>query len=275
MDTRIVVASQSFSARFQALIYGHLRRALQPGESFEECEIVRPREPGSLRQHLRAVLKTPSRPVALIGICIHPDPETVAEFRSAGVPIVLINEEVEGASMVSGDNRAGGYLAGKHLAGTGRKSIAVVAGPADHYNAALRVSGFQKALEEHHLTIPAGGIVEAPTYARQDGEAAMARLLRDGPKVDAVFSAAGDTCALGVLSVAKEARVKVPEQIAIIGYDDIPLASVSEPPLSTIRQPLDAIAREAHRLAAQCTAEILAAPKGILVEPSLVLRSTG
>jgi LacI family transcriptional regulator len=275
MDVRIVVASQSFGARYQTLIYGHLRRALQPGESIEECQIVRPRESDFLRQHLLALLQAPSKPIAVIGICLLPDAQTVAEFRAAGIPMVLIDEEMEGATTVSCDNRAGGYLAGQHLARSGRKSIAVVAGPAQHYNAALRLKGLKKALEEHRLSLPPQAILEAPTYVRKDGEAAMARLLREGPKVDAVFSAAGDTCALGMLSVAREAGVKVPEQLAIIGYDDIPLASISDPPLSTIRQPLDAIAREAHRLATRCTDEILATPKQSMVEPSLVLRSSG
>jgi len=150
-----------------------------------------------------------------------------------------------------------------------------VAGPAEHYNAALRLRGVEKALAEHRLKIPPGGVVVAPTYVRKEGEAAMAQLLREGPKVDAVFAAAGDTCALGVLSVAKEAGVKVPEQLAILGYDDLPLAAISDPPLSTIRQPLDLMAREAHRLATQCTAELLDAPKRSVLEPALVTRSTG
>ncbi len=275
MDARIVVASQSFGARFQTLIYGHLRRALRPGEAIEECQIVRPREPDFLREHLRAVLHAPRKPIAVIGICIAPAPETVAAFRAAGVPMVLIDEEVEGASTVACDHRAGGYLAGKHLARGGRKSIAVVAGPSDHYNAALRVRGLEQALEEHRLKVPPGGALVAPTYVRKEGEAAMAQLLRDGPKVDAVFSAAGDTCALGALSVAREAGVKVPEQLAIVGYDDLPLASIADPPLSTVRQPLDLVAREAHRLATQCTAELLDAPKRVALEPSLVVRRTG
>lgn len=275
METRIAVVSQSFGARYQTLIYGHLRRALQPGESIDERQVVRPREPDFLRQHLLAILEAPARPIALIGLCVAPDPTTVARFRAAGIPVVLIDEEVEGASTVSCDNLAGGFLAAKHLARSGRRSIAVVAGPSDHYNAALRIRGVQQALEEHHLKLPAGGVITAPTYVRKEGEAAMAQLLRDGPKVDAVFSAAGDTCALGALSVAREAGVKVPEQLAIVGYDDIPLASISDPPLSTVRQPLDAIAREAHRLATQCTREILATPKRTLVEPVLVGRSTG
>jgi DNA-binding LacI/PurR family transcriptional regulator len=275
MDTRIAVASQSFGARFQTLVYGHLRRALQAGESIDECQIVRPREADFLRTHLLTVLKASPRPLALICICLRPDPETVAEYRAAGVPVVLIDEEVEGASTVSCDNRAGGYIAGKHLARSGRKSIAVVAGPDHHYNAALRLSGVTKALEEHRLALPPEAVIESPTYVRKEGEAAMARLLRERPKLDAVFSAAGDTCALGVLSVAKEAGLKVPEQLAIVGYDDIPLASISDPPLTTIRQPLDTLAREAHRLATQCTEEILASPKQIVIEPVLVPRSTG
>ncbi len=273
MAVRIVVASQSFGARFQTLIFGHLRRALAPGEAIEECQIVRPAEPDFLEERLRAVLQAPARPAALIGICLRPDPRTVADFRAEGIPMVLIDEEVEGASTVSCDNRAGGYLAAKHLLRSGRRAIAVVAGPVQHYNAAERLAGVAKALEEHHLGLRPEAVFEAPTYVRKEGEAAMARVLREGPALDALFCAAGDTCALGALSVAREARLKVPEQLAIIGFDDIPLASISDPPLTTVRQPLDGIAREALRLA-RCAEEILERPERTLLDPALVSRSS-
>lgn len=272
MDARIVVASQSFGARYQGLVFSQLRRMLQPGEAVEECTIVRPREPDFLREHMLALLASSPRPAALIGLSLRPDPQTVADFHAAGVPVVLIDEEVEGASTVACDNLAGGYLAGQHLVRTGRRTIAVVSGPASHYNAALRVKGLAKALGEHHLALAPELVLEAPSYVRTDGEAAMDRLRKEHRAVDAVFCAAGDTCALGVLSVAREARLKIPEQLAIIGYDDIPLAAISDPPLSTVRQPMDAIAREAHRLVSQCKDEILVRPARSFVEPTLVLR---
>ena len=81
--------------------------------------------------------------------------------------------------------------------------MAVVAGPSKHYNAANRVSGLARALREHRLMLPDEAIIEAPTYVRKEGEAAMTRLLREEREVDAIFAAAGDTCALGVLSVAQ------------------------------------------------------------------------
>src|SRR5512142_1551632 len=107
---RIVVASQSFSARYQGLVYAHLRKALGPGELVEECRIERPREPDFVRRTILAVLAKPPRPVAVIGISLRPDPLTVADLRTAGVPTVLIDEEIEGATTVACDNRAGGRL---------------------------------------------------------------------------------------------------------------------------------------------------------------------
>jgi LacI family transcriptional regulator len=272
MDARIVVASQSFGARYQGLVYSQLRRMLQPGETIEECTIIRPREPDFLREHMLGLLDGSPRPAAFIGLSLRPDPQTVADFHAAGIPVVLIDEEVEGASTVACDNLAGGHLAGEHLVRTGRKAVAVVSGPPSHYNAALRVKGLAQALSEHGLSLAPELVLEAPTYVRTDGEAAMDRLRKEHRKVDAVFCAAGDTCALGVMAVAREAHMKIPEQLAIIGYDDIPLAAISDPPLSTIRQPMDAIAREAHRLVSQCREEILARPARSFVEPSLILR---
>jgi DNA-binding LacI/PurR family transcriptional regulator len=111
-------------------------------------------------------------------------------------------------------------------------------------------------------------------YTRKDGVAAMTRLLDARRSLDAVFCAAGDACATGMLAVARERGIKVPEQIAVMGYDDSPLASISDPPLTTVRQPLDQIAREAHRLATEAPAELLARPRTILLEPTLVKRAS-
>jgi DNA-binding LacI/PurR family transcriptional regulator len=271
-EVRIVVASQSFTARYQGLVYTHLRRALQDDERIDEVAITRPREPEFQRQVLREVMQRTPRPAAFIGICLTPDPESVAEYRAAGIPMVLVDAEAEGATTVACDNLAGGLLAGQHLLRTGRKAIAVVSGPARDYNAVSRVRGLARALAEQRA--PPATVLETADYLRKDGEAAMERLLRDHPGADAIFCATGDTAALGMLSVARDAHVRVPEQLAIVGYDDIPLAAISDPPLTTVRQPLDAIAREAHRLATTCAEELLVRPKRVLLPPSLVVRST-
>jgi len=94
-----------------------------------------------------------------------------------------------------------------------------------------------------------------PHYSREDGIEVMPILLDAG--VDAIFCTAGDNCALGLITVAKERNVRIPEDVAIIGFDDLLIAQISTPKLTTIRQPLKEIADAAYKMAVIQREEIL------------------
>lgn len=276
MDATVAVAAHSLGTGFSGTMYGHVRRQLQPGQTIRECAIVMRDDPEFLRSRLLRLLEPP-RPVALVCICIRPEPETIAAFRAAGIPVVLIDEAAEGASTVASDNRAGGRLAAEHLVGAGRRAISVVAGKLDvngGYNAKERVGGLREVLAQRGQPFAIEDVVQVVDYSRKEGEAALATLLRDGRSVDAVFCAAGDLCATGILATARERKLKVPDRLAVLGYDDNPLASLSHPPLSTIRQPLEELAARAWQLATGSTEEILARPQRVLLTPTLVQRAS-
>ena len=274
MDMRIAVAAQGFGSDFQGLVCAQLRSLLAPGQLLVECAIPRWKEQDFVRTRLLGLLEGDARPTALIGICLRPDRETVAGFRAAGVPVVLIDERAEGASTVASDSLTGGYLAGRYLAGKGRKAIAIVSGPVRDYNAMQRMRGVAKALSESGLPLPAESVVEAPEYSYRDGVNAMARVLGGPGKVDAIICTAGDVCAAGLLAGARERRVKVPEELAVVGYDDAPLAATTDPPLTTVGQSLEQVAGQALRLVTQDTTAILLKPTIVLLEPKLVVRAS-
>ncbi len=272
---RIAVAGETLGSGFTGKMYGLFRKHLAPGEAVVERPTFTNEMTDDVRARLLSLLAGEAKPTALLGICLQPDPSTIAAFRAAGVPVVLVDEQAEGASTVASDNFAGGYAAGRHLAEIGRRHIVIVAGRmrvAGGYNALRRAMGFEKALAEHGLPFSMDEVIEVPNYSRQDGLAAMARILGERGGVDAVFCAAGDASATGLLTAARERRVKVPEELAVLGYDDDPIAGISDPPLSTIRQPLDRIAREAHPLATSAAAEVLEKPQTVLFQPTLVVR---
>lgn len=274
---RIAVASVTLGSGFPGLVYSKIKKRLQPGQTLVECATITQTDPAFSRARMLGLLEGTPRPSALIGICVRPEPEVIARFRSAGVPIILVDEEVDGTSTVASDNFAGGRLAGEHLARSGRRSFAVVCGQRSitgGYNAVLRVQGFASALAEHRLSLAAEDVVEVVEYAQREGLRAMRALLERERPPDAVFCAAGDACAAGLLAAARERGVKVPETVAVLGYDDLPLASIADPPLSTLAQPLERLAAEAYRLATEATEELLARPKKILFEPTLVVRRT-
>ena len=276
-DVRIAVASASLGSGFAGLIYSNLKKQLRPGQSVVECAIPARADVDFVRTRLLQLLEGEPKPIALVGICLRTDPPALAAYRAAGAPVILVDEEAEGASTVSCDNFAGGYMAGEHLAKAGRKSIAVVSGEMHingGYNAMQRVKGFAKACAERNLPFSMEDVIEVVFYTHKDGVNAMTRLLQERRKIDAVFCAAGDATATGMMAVAREKGIKIPEQLAILGYDDSPMAAIATPPLSSIRQSAEQFAAEAYRLATERRADCIARPQKVLFPPKLVLRQS-
>jgi len=107
-------------------------------------------------------------------------------------------------------------------------------------------------------------------YSREDGVSVMPKLLDLG--VDAVFCAAGDNCAAGLLAVAREKKVRIPEEVAIVGFDDLLIAQLTNPQLTTIRQPLKEIAEAAYKMVVDQRDDILHKPQRVVFKPELVVR---
>jgi LacI family transcriptional regulator len=215
------------------------------------------------------------KPTALIAMDIHPDPGTIAAYKAANVPIILLNEEATGLSTISVDNIMGGRLAGEYLISNGRKNIAIVSGRTTvegGLNAVTRLKGFLQAMSAAGLSVPQGGKIEVAQYTREDGIEVMPKLLELG--VDAIFCAAGDNTAIGLLSVARARGVRIPETVAIIGFDDLFIAQVSTPKLTTVRQPLKEMADAAYKLAVIQRIEILLKPQNIVFKPEIVVRQS-
>src|SRR4051794_20401030 len=155
----------------------------------------------------------------------------------AGVPTVVggrPERPVPGLVHVDCDNVLGGRLAAEHLLETGRRRIAVIAGPPDMTAAADRLTGYHQAVARAGVT---PGRVAFGDFTRAAGERAMAELLAGDPAIDGV-AAANDLMAVGALRALRAAGRRVPEDVAVVGYDDVELASLTEPALSTIHQPV-------------------------------------
>jgi len=134
---------------------------------------------------------------------------------------------------VGSDNEHGGYLAGKHLVERGRHSIAFL-GTATHATPEYleRYRGFRRALEEAGME---HGLLVDATASEESGRAAVRQLLADGTPFDAVF-AINDLTAIGAMRELHDAGLRVPEDVAIVGFDDLAAARLAEPPITTIAQ---------------------------------------
>ena len=166
-------------------------------------------------------------------------------------PLVLLGERVFGAPAdhVTMNNVEAARAATQHLIDLGRRRIAVIGAHEgeDIGSAALRIRGYRQALDSSGLPFDPALLGEAGPWRRSTGAEAMRRLLDAGVEVDAVF-ALNDALALGALHVLHARRVAVPQQIAVIGFDDIDDAAYSSPTLSTVSPGREEIARTAVEL---------------------------
>jgi DNA-binding LacI/PurR family transcriptional regulator len=142
------------------------------------------------------------------------------------------------------DNYDGARQAVEHLLLRGRRTIATIAGPPDLTAAADRLAGYRRALEAAGLQVPP---VAYGDFSHAAGAHAMGWLLNRAPRLDAVF-VASDLMAAGALQTLRRAGRRVPEDVAVVGFDDAPLASFTTPALTTIRQPVEELGSVAAEL---------------------------
>jgi len=162
-----------------------------------------------------------------------------------GVPFVLIGRySNERASYVDVDNVVGARMAVEHLLRLGHERVATITGPLNMCAGQDRLEGYRQALAARGIQVDEDLIAEGD-FTEQGGQAAMRRLLPHRPT--AVF-AASDMMAVGAIKVLREAGLRVPEDVAVVGFDDIPLASMVEPPLTTVRQPIEQLGSMAVEL---------------------------
>lgn len=175
-------------------------------------------------------------------------PGPLEQIRAAGVPVVVVDRDVGDLPvdqvMVANDD--GGYLAGDYLLRLGHRTIGCITGLHDETPSSGRVLGFQRALAAAGVPLAAEAVVRGnERYA--GGEAAMAELLQRDLGLSAVF-VFNDVMAIGALSALRRAHVPVPDQVSVIGFDDIVQAAAMVPALTTIAQPVTALGQVSVRL---------------------------
>lgn len=206
---------------------------------------------------------------------VHGTLSTEAVAWAAGqLPLVQVDRYVSGVTSdwVGVDDDAALRLVLDHLAGRGVRSAAFVSSTLTNSSTELRVAGF--TAHTARLGIDVAEVLLGD-YSIDWGREATRRMLAAGPLPDAVVCA-DDLIALGVLQACAEAGVSVPRDVLVTGFDDIPYSALSDPPLTTVRQPQDEIAVEAVRLLSAALGTSRDSPAYTALTPSLVVRaSTG
>ncbi|MFD0212252.1 LacI family DNA-binding transcriptional regulator [Streptomyces hirsutus] len=203
----------------------------------------------------------------------HSGDPVAEELRAAGVPLVACGKPIglgSKVSYVAADDRDGARDMVRHLLELGRRRVGVVTGPLDTPGGVERLAGYKEVLAEAGLGIDERLIVSGD-YSRASGEAGAERLLAGAPDMDAVF-VASDLMAQGVLAALHRAGRRVPQDVAVGGFDDSQAAVAASPGLTTIRQPWDRISSEMVRvLLAQVGGED---PATVILPTELVKRES-
>jgi LacI family transcriptional regulator len=182
--------------------------------------------------------------------------DAVERILEAGVPCVVVDRDLDAmpVDQVLVDNDQGGHLAAQHLIDLGHRRIARLMGPNDRTPSAGRIAGFQRTLADAGLTIAAKGLVRGNGRGHPEGHggaAAAQQLLERGivaaGNITAIF-AVNDQMAIGAIGALQREGYRVPEDISVVGFDDIPQAAAVFPALTTIAQPIGEMGRMGVRL---------------------------
>ncbi|MGW7202881.1 LacI family DNA-binding transcriptional regulator [Streptomyces sp. NPDC054837] len=174
-------------------------------------------------------------------VSVHEHDPLPGLLEDMGLPTVLAGRRSsnESLSHVHSDNTGGAATAVSHLLARGRRTVATISGPLDMDVARSRLQGWREALEKagHQAT---DRLVASADFTEEGGEAAMRSLLERAPELDALF-VASDVMAAGALAELRRQGRSVPDDVAVVGFDDSIIARHTNPPLSTVRQPVEEI----------------------------------
>ena len=190
------------------------------------------------------------RPTCVISVA-QLSAEERGQLQAQGIPFVVFDPTSElpgGVPFVGATNWAGGRSATRHLTDLGHRRIAMVSGPEDILFCRARLSGYRSAIEAAGLPFDPDLVVRTAHLTRDDGYAAARTLFALDPRPTAIF-ASSDLQALGVYRAAGEAGLHIPRDLSVVGFDDLPVASWTDPPLTTVHQPLTEMAATATEMA--------------------------
>jgi len=172
------------------------------------------------------------------------------QLRTKDIPFVVFDpthELPDDVAFVGATNWSGGRSATRHLAGLGHRRIGMIAGPDRILFCRARFDGYRSALEAAGLPVDPALVVRAE-LSQEGGHAAARELLSRPDRPTAVF-ACNDLQALGVYQAARRAGLRIPEDLSVVGFDDLPLTALTDPPLTTVHQPLAEMAVAATEMA--------------------------
>jgi LacI family transcriptional regulator len=228
-------------------------------------------EPEYERKTINQILSSSLIDGVIVSSMLMNDP-VIERLSESTQPFITIGRHPtnDTLSYVDVDNRSGSYQGVSYMLRRGRRRVAIINGPENTIASCDRFQGYQDALHERGLPM-LPELVDRGEYADMPAYQAMKRLLPHRP--DGVF-AASDAMALAAMRAIREAGLRIPQDIAVVGFDDIPPAANSNPPLTTIRQPIQRTGSVAAEMLIDMVEHPDAQPRRIVLPTELVIRSS-
>lgn len=257
--------------------YAHISKAIEnvaSGRNFSLIICNTDRNPEKERHYLQFLRAKQVDGIIMVPVTNRPEP--LQDLVRDGIPLVLIDNWVPGvtADFITNDNFAGAAAAVRHLIRRGKRRIVHFAGPRDSFASQERLRAYLQVMAEQGLAVPEAWVI--PTNATfEEGERAARQLLHAGELPEAIF-AVNDVVAMGALKYFYRKGVRVPEDLALMGYDDIEMVAMLPVALTTVRQRK----HELGRTAAQMILERILAPdeareyRNVTLQPRLVVRKS-
>lgn len=196
------------------------------------------------QRYLKMLLERRVEGLIVVANWLYVDINPLADMEREHIPTVLVGQQryFGAMSSVMVDNEAGGYLALKHLHSLGHKDIAVIRGPLHLPDSSKRWDGMVKLAKEAGIKLRPQWIVDLPNASDPnsgfEGGCHLMKQLLKGKKRPTAITAFDDMTAFGVMRALRQAGLRVPEDCSVIGFDDVPLAALGSPSLTTVRQPM-------------------------------------
>jgi DNA-binding LacI/PurR family transcriptional regulator len=207
-------------------------------------------------------------------IVINPYADERFEYIPKNFPLVFVGASAHEKNIcsVSLDDEKAAYDATRHLTSLGHTNIALVTGPMEEDCSQDRTEGYRRALHEAGIAFDETMVIEGD-WSATSGQSALLSFIEQGRVPTAIF-AQNDRMAMGVLRAARDANIKVPSQLAVIGVDDMPLSSYFDPPLTTMRQDIPRIGQEAARMLLDIIKKKTADVRDLKLPAQLVVRQS-
>ena len=225
------------------------------------------------RGWMRGVLSR--RPIGLIAVFSDLSESMRSQLKASDIPLVIVDptgEPSHDTPSVGAANWSGGLAATRHLLGLGHRRIGVITGPEGILCSRARLDGYRAAMDAAGASIDPDLISVGDFHVRSGVE--LGRKMLDVPEPPTAIFAGNDLMALGVYQAARAARLRIPEDLSVVGFDDLPVAGWVGPPLTTIRQPLAQMAASAARLVLALARDERPAQTRVELATELVLRES-